>query len=441
MKKTGLITSILLSICISSMAQDKSYLAKVEYEMAEEALAAKKYTEVNEHLNKAQVLLGASNFKLDYLRILNMFDLTQNLSENQDTKNMWTLALFSHTQKCLKDYSNTELKEQYAEVYRIQNKTEANAIKLKEEYIGWYSDYRSFTRTIDSLKYLKKTNWLEEKRGIDSIWTVGRTYDAIMAYYKNHIVKKINEIKQPVTDQSNSPIAYFYTGTYCRLTNGFTISNLNNYLPANAEAYFSGDAYLPSQAWFNESGRLFIIKYLRKNKTVKKFGPPVENTWFHYSNQWARYITASGIILEYFAYENETGLFVMLPYNKMEATDADGKNYNSKTQTLFEPTLIRNLAYFKNVYNYNSKINLGGIDSLGDKKGALINYILLGKNADQAGLTVNDIITRIGYRKIYSFSDLRTAVFLYSPGEVVELEYYRNEVPYTTKVVIDKSEN
>ncbi len=58
-----------------------------------------------------------------------------------------------------------------------------------------------------------------------------------------------------------------------------------------------------------------------------------------------------------------------------------------------------------------------------------------------AGLTVNDIITRIGYRKIYSFSDLRTAVFLYSPGEIVELEYYRNEVPYTTKVVIDKSEN
>ena len=442
--------------------------------MAEETLASKQYQEVIDHLNKAEKLLGVTNIKIEYLRILNVFDLLQNPAETGFDKPGFYPYLNVLTQRFLNKYAKTEMKEQYAEVYRIKSKIESHVNELKKEYSKMYHDYKSYNRAIDSLNFLKKTNWLEENRGIDVIWTLGRTYDAIIGHYKNSVINRLNSLKQPITDRSNNISVYRFDGCSVPLKKGFTITSLNYYLPSNGEVLFSENIYIPSQAWFNESGRLFKIKYLRKDKmrpneivgmnqdmgaiisatkqvkpktpTVttttsdKKFGPPIENAWHYYSTEWDRYITGSSIILEYFANEKETGLFISLPYNKIQSDDPDGKIWNS---VQFDEDLNQNFSIRSNFYytfNYETVINIGGIDATGNQKGALITEVNSKYNEKNGGLKVNDIITRFGYRKISSIEQLASTIFIYSPSETVEVEYLRNEKVYTTKVVIAKSE-
>lgn len=420
------------------IAQDKSSLAKVEYEMAEEALAGKKYPEVTTHLNKCVELLGKTNFKIDYLYILNIYDWIENPSVKNSDKEEYYFDLKNRTQKFLKEYNSATNKDKYETVYRIESSIESKTKEIANQFNTQFNYYKKYSNTIDSLCFFKKTNWLEEKHGLDGIWRLGRTYEAILSFYKSGIVKKINSSKNSITNEKQHFKSYVYNGRYFVLENGFIIQNLNKYLP-DSEVQYSGNTYFPQTAWFNESGRLYAIKYIRKNTTNSKFGESLANAYIYKEDRSQKYVTGSEMILEYFEDVNESGLFLVYPASKMEAEDSDGFKLKSKVSSTYYPdTRIFDAKFFLKVNNYVPNLFFGCKTSQNNIKGVEITSITSKKTAEIAGLKINDIITRIKYKQIFDWNGYVLSLLKCSIGEEIEIEYYRNKQYYTTKVIIEK---
>jgi serine protease Do/serine protease DegQ len=73
---------------------------------------------------------------------------------------------------------------------------------------------------------------------------------------------------------------------------------------------------------------------------------------------------------------------------------------------------------------------------LSDTKGALVNHVIPGSPADEAGLQVGDVVVKIIEDEVQSASDLRLKIAAKSPGSSVELTVYRDEKYFKTDVVL-----
>jgi serine protease Do/serine protease DegQ len=73
---------------------------------------------------------------------------------------------------------------------------------------------------------------------------------------------------------------------------------------------------------------------------------------------------------------------------------------------------------------------------LSDTKGALVNHVIPGSPADEAGLQVGDVVVKIIDDEVQSASDLRLKIAAKSPGSSVELTVYRDEKYFKTDVVL-----
>jgi len=428
---------LLTSLSLPSLAQDSAQLAKIEYEMAEASLAAKDYGEVSNHLFKAIRFLGKTNFKIEYLKLQNILDFVNNPATSETKVKMWQLKLNRDAQKVLKDYANTDNKEKYGDVYRIVATLEPKIKEIEKEYGGLYNNYRSYNRTMDSLRFFKLKSPFEQKRSLDTIWRLGRTYTAITSHYKNAIVKRLTyaatkgdgkDFTAEISNRTNFTIPVKYK-----------IDNLQMILPETAEISYAGDVYIPYSAWFNEEDRLFAIRYLHKNKRREKFWQPVENTWASQERD-GRYIATSSMVIEYFADDKESGVLLVLPYSKLDGADADGNNFESYSINSSGPEMmVERSDFFYYAYGYLPSLHLGAKEAEGDKKGAHITWVVKGDNpASLAGLKKDDVITRVGNSRVYSYNQYTDAMLLYSPGEIVEIEYYRDGALHTTKATLDK---
>jgi hypothetical protein len=432
----ALTMGLLFSLSLPGIAQDSAQLAKIEYEMAEASLAAKEYGEVSGHLSKAIKFLGKTNFKIEYLRLQNMLDYINNPGTSETEVKRWQLTLNRDAQKLLKEYANTDNKEKYGDVYRIVSSLEPKAKETEKEYDGLYNNYRDYKRTIDSLDFLKKESPFEQKRSLDTIWRLGRTYAAITSHYKNAIVKRLNYAITSVDGKDFT--AEIYNRTNFTIPIKYKIENLQMILPQTGEISYAGEVYIPYSAWFNKDDRLFAIKYLHKNKRTGKFWQPVENTWAS-KEQDGRYIATSSMVIEYFADDKQSGVLLVLPYSKLDGADADGNNWKSFTINSSEPEMMADKRnFFYCVYGYLPALHLSIKNAAGDKKGALLTKVGEGGNGALAGLKENDIITRVGYSRIYSLNQFFDAMLLYSPGEIIEIDYYRDGTQQTTKATIGK---
>lgn len=433
----ALTMGLLFNLSLPGLAQDSAQLAKIEYELAEASLAAKEYGEVSNHLSKAIGFLGKTNFKIEYLKLQNMLDFVNNPGTSETNVKKWQLKLNRDAQKVLKDYANTDNKEKYGDVYRIVATLESKNKEVEKEYTGLYNNYRSYNRTMDSLRFFKKESPFEQKRSLDTIWRLGRTYAAITSHYKNAIVKRLSNAVTKGDDKGFT--AEIYNRTNFTIPVKYKIENLQMILPETAEISYGGDVYIPYSAWFNEDDRLFAIRYLHKNKRKEKFWKPVENTWANQERD-GRYIATSSMIIEYFADDKASGVLLVLPYSKLDGADADGNNFKSYSINSTEPEMMAEKRdFFYYAYGYLPSLHLGAKEATGDKRGALVTWVVAGDNpASLAGLKENDIITRVGHSRVYSYNQYSNAMLLYSPGETVEVDYYRDGTVHTTKATIDK---
>jgi hypothetical protein len=427
---------VLTSLSLSSMAQDKAQLAKLEYEMAEASLAAKEYVAVNNHLNKAVEFLGKTNFKIEYLRLQHFLDMVNSYNGEGVQSNIMQFLAYQQAQSILKDYANTDNKEKYGEVYRTVANLEPKIKELKKEYDGLYVNYKSYHRAMDSLRFFKKESPFEQKKSLDTIWRLGRTYTAITSHYKNAIVKRLNAAT--TSGVGKEFITEIYNRTNFKTPVKYTIENLSLILPPTAEISHGGEVYIPYSASFNEDDRLFAIKYIHKNKRTGQFWQPVENTWSTKEHD-GRYIATSSMVIEYFVNDKESGVLLVLPYSKLNGGDADGNNFKSYVINSSQPGIMaEGISYFNYVYGYNARLYLDGKDAEGAQKGMLITEVMEGGSAALAGLKVNDIITRLGYTRIYAYNQILDALLIYSPGEIIEIDYYRDGSLHTTKATVGR---
>lgn len=423
------------------LAQDNNSMAKVEYEMAEEALAKKDYGKVSTHLARCKKLLGESNFKIDYLDIINYYDYLENPTVSEFDKAPYYFDLKRLTQKFLKDHPASNNKDKYENVYRIQVSTDTKRGEITKDFNIRYQEYRTYENTIDSLKFLEKSNWLEEKRGVDSIWKLGRTYDKILSYYtKKKILFRLAAYKSPITTDHLK--ADYYTYYHAIVDTGFVINYLNYALP-DAEISLSGNTYYPVKAWFNASSRLCAIKYIKKNFQKNGKFEHLENafsiTKVSKDDNWQRYITANGLIIEYFEKAGESGFLLMHPLFRMNSQDPDGLKFTSTTVRTTTMGNFKNSDYFARINGYRPVLSMTLANLKDGAHGALVAEVTTGQAADKAGLKANDIITRIGYTKVYSVDDLTDRIYRTDPGEAIEIEYTRNGQSHTTKAVVGKS--
>jgi serine protease Do len=94
-----------------------------------------------------------------------------------------------------------------------------------------------------------------------------------------------------------------------------------------------------------------------------------------------------------------------------------------------------------NFENFNSSRTFLGVLSEKSDKGVLIKTVTKGSSAEKAGLKEQDIITKLGDKKITSPEELADAVKSYKPGDEVTINYLRNGKKKAAKVVLGKSDN
>lgn len=72
--------------------------------------------------------------------------------------------------------------------------------------------------------------------------------------------------------------------------------------------------------------------------------------------------------------------------------------------------------------------------------GAVVAQTEEGSPADKAGLTVGDVIVKIGEYDVTSVAKLKYYLYKYSPGEKITITYIRNGKNQTTKIELGKTE-
>lgn len=83
-------------------------------------------------------------------------------------------------------------------------------------------------------------------------------------------------------------------------------------------------------------------------------------------------------------------------------------------------------------------LNAEAAEGLGVKKGVLIHQVEKHAPADRAGLRVGDVITEFQGQTVEESSKFRNAVAAMTPGTVVELKIWRDNVPHLVKLKLDE---
>lgn len=68
--------------------------------------------------------------------------------------------------------------------------------------------------------------------------------------------------------------------------------------------------------------------------------------------------------------------------------------------------------------------------------GGYVTEVISGSPAAEAGLRVNDIITRLGDINITEDTTYLNALFMYQPGDEIEVEFYRGSQKMTVSIML-----
>ena len=123
-------------LAITTIGNAQSLVAKLKFEDAEEAYSKKEYKLSLAKLNEAEALLGATNPRIMYLRIMTQWKM---INDNSDTRT--ALSLIDDTKKLsaqyLKDYEmipNNE--DKFRDIYKISEQLPTYAATLKEREVS-----------------------------------------------------------------------------------------------------------------------------------------------------------------------------------------------------------------------------------------------------------------------------------------------------------------
>ncbi len=121
-------------------------------------------------------------------------------------------------------------------------------------------------------------------------------------------------------------------------------------------------------------------------------------------------------------------------------------DYKGDVQVLKRKLMRGNSSNFLYSPRMNFKMNdfngnrtfLGVLTEKSDK-GVLIKTVTKGSSAEKAGLKEQDIITKVGDKKIITPEDLAEIIKTYKPGDEVKIDYQRNGKKKDTKVTLGKT--